>query len=196
MRNIDFFLALSLASIVSVLGSAPPACADVQIPVGTPITVTLAQTVSSANAAMGQRVDGNLSSAVSVGRNVVIPRGSRVRLSVADVDASGRLQTPGKLYLKVDSIEVAGKTYAVSTRLAGETANSHAKRNAVAIGGGSALGAMIGGIAGGGKGALIGAGAGAGAGTAGAAATGKKDVVFPAETKLRFTTRAAVNIKQ
>ena len=102
----------------------------------------------------------------------------------------------GKLYLKVESIEVAGKTYAVSTRLAGETANSHAKRNAVAIGGGSALGAMIGGIAGGGKGALIGAGAGAGAGTAGAAATGKKDVVFPAETKLRFTTRAAVNIKQ
>ncbi len=53
---------------------------------------------------------------------------------------------------------------------------------------------MIGALAGGGKGAAIGAAAGAGAGTAGAAATGKKDIEFPAETKLAFTTRAALTI--
>jgi len=53
---------------------------------------------------------------------------------------------------------------------------------------------LIGGLAGGGKGAVIGAAAGAGAGTAGAAATGKKEVEFPAETRLSFTTRAAVTI--
>jgi hypothetical protein len=53
---------------------------------------------------------------------------------------------------------------------------------------------LIGGLAGGGKGALIGAAVGAGAGTAGAAATGKKDVTFPAETKLRFVTTKPVRI--
>ena len=50
------------------------------------------------------------------------------------------------------------------------------------------------GLAGGGKGAAIGALAGAGAGTAGAAATGKKDIEFPAEVRLAFTTRAAASI--
>jgi len=34
-----------------------------------------------------------------------------------------------------------------------------------------------------------------GAGTAGAAATGKKDIEFPAETRLAFTTRTDVEIK-
>jgi len=56
-------------------------------------------------------------------------------------------------------------------------------------------GALIGGLAGGGKGAAIGAGAGAGAGTAGAAATGKKDITYAAETRLTFTTRTDVAIK-
>jgi hypothetical protein len=35
---------------------------------------------------------------------------------------------------------------------------------------------------------------GAGAGTAGAAATGKKDITFPAETKLRFVTTKPIRI--
>jgi hypothetical protein len=56
----------------------------------------------------------------------------------------------------------------------------------VAVGGGAGLGAIIGGLAGGGKGAAIGVLAGAGAGTAGAAFTGNKDIVLPAESALSF----------
>jgi hypothetical protein len=70
----------------------------------------------------------------------------------------------------------------------------HKKRNAIWIGGGAGLGAAIGALAGGPKGALIGAGAGAGAGTAGAALSGKKQVGVAAETALRFTLEAAVQM--
>jgi hypothetical protein len=64
----------------------------------------------------------------------------------------------------------------------------------VLIGGGSGLGALIGGLAGGGRGALIGAGAGAGAGAAGAAFTGKKQVSIPAETVLTFRLDEGVEL--
>jgi outer membrane lipoprotein SlyB len=55
--------------------------------------------------------------------------------------------------------------------------------------------ASIGGLAGGGKGALIGAALGAGAGTAGAAYTGEKEIVLPAESMLSFKLTAPLTIK-
>jgi hypothetical protein len=54
------------------------------------------------------------------------------------------------------------------------------------IGGGSALGALIGAVAGGGKGAAIGAGVGAAAGTGVAAGTGKKPAEVESETVLAW----------
>jgi hypothetical protein len=126
---------------------------------------------------------------------VVIPKGAHAKLVVSSVQASGRLSTPAKLYLRLKSVEVHGKTIEIATNSAGKTLGGKGKRDAEFIGGGAGAGALIGGLAGGGKGAAIGAAAGAGAGTGGAAATGKKDIVFPAETHLSFTTRAAVTIQ-
>jgi hypothetical protein len=59
------------------------------------------------------------------------------------------------------------------------------------IGGGAAAGALIGGLAGGGKGAAIGTLAGGGAGTGVAAATGKQEAVYPAESVVTFTVAGA-----
>jgi outer membrane lipoprotein SlyB len=63
------------------------------------------------------------------------------------------------------------------------------KRNAVLVGGGALLGTIVGAIAGGGKGAGIGAATGAVAGGAGAVATGKKEILIPAETVMTFRVR-------
>jgi hypothetical protein len=176
-------------------GAAVTLHADSTVPAGTAVIVTLDQSVSSKDAQVGQKVDGSVAQDVAVNSKTVIPKGSRVSLSVASAQASGHLQTPAKLWLKIDSITVNGKTYTVSSRWSGQTGPSHNKRNIIAIGGGTALGATIGALAGGGKGAAIGAAAGAGAGTAGAAMTGKKDIDFPAETKLRFTLKASLAVR-
>lgn len=165
------------------------------VPAGTAITVNLDQSVSSKTAHSGQTVAGSVAHDVAVDGKTVIPKGSRATLMVTTAQASGRLSTPAKLWLRLSSIDVHGQSYRVATNSAGRSMGSKAKRDTVAIGGGAAAGAIIGAIAGGGKGAAIGAGAGAGAGTIGAAATGKKEVEFPAETKLRFTTRSAITIQ-
>lgn len=183
-RHLIAFLVAALS-----VGPAVTLYAAATVPAGTAIIMSLDQSVSSKDARAGQKVACSVAQDVTAGGKTVIPKGSKGSCSVASVQASGRLKTPARLWLKVDSIDVNGKSYKVSTRWSGQTGSSHNKRNIIAIGGGSALGAIVGGIAGGGKGAAIGAAAGAGAGTAGAALTGKKDITFPAETKLRFTVK-------
>jgi len=187
--------AYKIPVLVALLLVAAPLIHAQTLPAGTAISVTLDQAVSSKDAHVGDQVHGVLARSVVANGNVAIPKGAEAHLSVASVQASGRLSTPAKLYLRLDSVVVNGRAYTMSAHWAGSTGNSHAKRNAVAIGGTAAVGALIGGLAGGGKGAAIGAGAGAGAGTVGAAATGKKDITYSAEDKLSFTLKAPVTIK-
>jgi hypothetical protein len=108
---------------------------------------------------------------------------------VVDARGSGRLSGKADLQLQLVSIVIDEKSVPVETASVGQEGGGHGKRNGALIGGGAALGAIIGAAAGGGKGAAIGTGAGAAAGTGGAAATGKKDVAFPVETMLTFTVR-------
>ena len=188
---------LRISLLAAALAAILPAVVLAQgtVPVGTEVIVSLDQSVSSKNAQVGDKLAGSVARNVVVNGRTVVPKGSKATVSVAAVQASGRLQTPAKLSLRVTSVVVNGRTYAVSSNLWSQTGPNHNKRNVVAIGGGTAAGALIGAIAGGGKGAAIGAVVGAGAGTVGAAATGKKDIEFPAESQLRFTTRTAVTIR-
>ena len=187
IRTMAIFLAMALAL---------PALAQASgtVPAGAKISVVTDQSVSSKTARVGQTVSGTVAQDVMVGGKVLIPKGSAAKLTVSSVQASGRLSTPAKLYLRLRTVTVGGKTYTFATNSAGRTEKGKGKRDAGFIGGGAAGGAIIGALAGGGKGAAIGAGAGAGAGTVGAAATGKKDIEYPAETRLSFTTRTAVAI--
>jgi hypothetical protein len=99
------------------------------------------------------------------------------------------------IQLALDTITINNKAIGVTSSSVIARGASHQKRNLGWIGGGTAGGALIGGLAGGGKGALIGSAVGAGAGTTTAYATGKKDVGFGVERRLTFRLTQPVNVK-
>jgi hypothetical protein len=172
-----------------------PAPEPVTIPAGTEIHVILDTAVSSRNSAPGDNFDATVSEPVMVRGRVVIRRDARARGVVVDARPSGRLSKPALLSIELRSVQSNGAWVPVRTRSLTMEGKSHKKRDIVAIGGGSALGAIIGGIAGGGKGAAIGAAAGGGAGTAGAAITGKKDITLPAESHLAFRLARSATVQ-
>ncbi len=156
---------------------------------GTKVEARLGQTISSATAKAGDHWEGTLAADLMADGKAVARRGDPVRGIVADAKPSGRLSAPGVLKLRLTSVRIDGVDTPVRTNIRSRQGGSHKTRDTEAIGGGAAAGAIIGAIAGGGKGAAIGAGAGAAAGTAGAAATGKKDVTYPAETVVTFVVQ-------
>lgn len=166
----------------------------VSLPEGTAIRVVLDQSIASNRNHSGDEFEASISQPVVVDGTTVIPKGARARGRVTVASESGRLHHVASLRLALRSVEVGGKTYEIQTSSVGRVGSNHNKRNLELIGGGAGVGALIGGIAGHGKGALIGGAAGAGAGTAAAAATGKKDIVIPAETPLTFRLTQPITI--
>ena len=107
----------------------------------------------------------------------------------------GRFKGGASLGLALESVRVGEDVYDIKTNLVSRYQKGKGKRTAVLIGGGAGGGALIGGLAGGGKGALIGAALGGGAGTVGAAYTGEKEIVLPAESMLSFKLTEPLTIK-
>ncbi|MGH9522372.1 MAG: hypothetical protein ACRD3E_07555, partial [Terriglobales bacterium] len=175
--------------------AAMPESAAASIPAGEHIVIRLGNTLSSKGNNTGDTFTGTVAQPISANGKVVIPEGAEASGTVADAKPLGRFKGGALLRIVLDSVTVNGKTYKVETAAVSQSLKGKGKRSAVAIGGGAGLGAIIGGLAGGGKGAAIGAAAGAGAGTAGAAFTGNKDIVLPAETAVSFKLLQPVEIR-
>jgi hypothetical protein len=175
--------------------SKAPEVKPVVVPAGTALTIRLGSTLSSKTSQSGEAFQGTLAKAVSVDGAEAIPSGSNATGEVVEAHPLGRFKGGASLAVRLTSIEVKGKTYTVSTSAVDREMKGKGKRTAVLAGGGAAVGALIGGLAGGGKGALIGGLAGGGAGTAGAAFTGNKDIILPAESALSFKLKEALELK-
>lgn len=183
------------SSMGSNAASAPaPAPQPVVVPAGTTLTVRLAESVGSKISTTGQTFRATLAHDVTVDGTPVIARGSSVTGTVVDAKPLGRFKGGALLELRLTSITVQGTEHRIQTAAMTTEEKGKGKRTAVMTGGGGALGAIIGGIAGGGKGAAIGAAAGAGAGVGGAAFTGNKEIVFPAESALSFKLRSSLEV--
>jgi outer membrane lipoprotein SlyB len=101
--------------------------------------------------------------------------------------------------LDLQSINIGGHRYTVSTaelQQGNKSGIGKNKRTGEYIGGGAAVGTLLGAIAGGGKGAAIGAVAGAVAGGTAQVLTRGKEVKVPAETTLKFRLDQPLSLRE
>jgi hypothetical protein len=161
----------------------------VTIPSGTEVAIRTNEDIDSKMATVGQKFSGMVAEDVTGGSGMVeIPKGSNAELVIRNV-SSGNITGGSELAVDLASVEVHGHRYAISSAAVEQKGSSGIganRRTAEMVGGGAALGTLIGAIAGHGKGAAIGAVAGAAAGAGTQVLTKGKQVHIPAETVLRY----------
>ncbi len=161
------------------------------VPAGAKVSVVITQQLSAKNSNVGDAFTGELAAAMTTSSGkTVFRKGTPVQGTVVAAKGQGKFKGEGTLAIQL--LSVGGHAVTTSSYL--QQQKGKGKRTAGLIGGGAGGGALIGGLAGGGKGALIGGLVGAGAGTAGAALTGNKDIVIPAESVVSFTLQSPITI--
>jgi len=169
-----------------------------EAPAGTELVVRTIETIDSKNSSADQPFSALVERAVSdASGRVIIPEGSSAQLVIRQVSSGGATGSP-EMVLDVQSITVGGRRYLVSTADLTEDSDTGIgtnKRTAETVGGGAAVGTIIGAIAGGGKGAAIGGLIGAAGGAATQVLTKGHDVKVPAETVLRFRLDKPVTLR-
>lgn len=169
----------ALLSFLPLSGSAQPSGT---IEAGTTIDVRTNEEIKTSNSD-GRVYTGTVDRDVRDTRgNIAVAKGAYVELLVR--------KTSDQFELDLESLSVNGQRFAVqaennviATRPDSLGAN---RRTGEFVGGGAAIGAIIGAIAGGGKGAAIGGGVGAAAGAGTQVVTRGKNVIIPSESLVTF----------
>jgi hypothetical protein len=150
--------------------------------------------IDSSRNHVGEQFVASVDAPVIVGDRVLIQKSADAWVQLVQARSAGHITGQSELQLELVSLRSTGTCYdAVSSSYEVHGA-SRGKDTAKKVGGGAALGTLIGAIAGGGKGAAIGAAAGAGAGTAVQVLTHGQQVKVPSETKIDFKLESPVTI--
>ena len=182
---------------------APPQIAQAPEPPHDPVMLTKGQLLKvrtsepldSKKAKVGTPVEFTVVRDVYAAGVLAIPRGATIQGEVVDVKKAGALEGNAELGLKLDSLQMGGKSYALDSDPLNVKSPNKAGRTVGNAFGGAILGALIGGAVGGGGGAAIGAGAGAVGGTAASAATPGPRVWIPAEAIMDFHLNTPVTVQ-
>jgi hypothetical protein len=169
----------------------------VTIPEGTSVAVRLNEKISTDHNYTGDTFRATLEAPLVVDGFIIADRGAKVLGKVVKAQKPGKLEGAAELSLALTEISTTdGQHLHLETNQSLRKGPSNTTQEAEKMGGGAALGAIIGAIAGGGKGAAIGLGAGGAAG-AGAVLLGHgKPAVIDNETRLTFTLATPATITE
>jgi hypothetical protein len=165
------------------------------IPEGTAVSIRLVDSIDSDKNKAGDTFSATLETPLMAEGLVGVPKNADVEGRIQELNSAGHFAGRSQLSLVLTKLSFNGKSYEIQTDEFTQAGNSRGKRTAATVGGGAALGALIGGLTSGGKGALIGAGAGAGAGTAVQAVTKGQQIHLPSESVLEFKLNAPLTVR-
>jgi hypothetical protein len=179
----------------------PAAPTTVTLGSGTHFDMAAGDTISSRTAKVGDAFSARVVEDVkNAAGKVVIPGGSVVRGTIADVKPAPDPATPGTLTLSVSSVTIRGTNYPVEASIdsletihKGRAINT---RDAAKVGAGAAAGAILGRVLGGNKkGTIIGGVVGGAVGAGVAANTKDSDIVLPAGAHIIVTLTKALTVR-
>jgi hypothetical protein len=171
----------------------PPVPAQLTINQGTYVIVRINQWLSSDRNHQGDTFTATVEQPVVVDGVVVAPRGATVLGTVTEAQKAGRVEGTSRLAVQLTELTlVDGQQVSIQSQMINRNGPTSVGRDTAAVGGTTALGAIVGAAAAGGQGAAIGAGAGAAAGIIGVLLTrGRPTLIYP-ESVMTFQIQAPV----
>jgi hypothetical protein len=151
-------------------------------------------TVDSNRNQPGDTFRATLDAPIYAGDQVAVPEGATVVGRIVEVKDSGRFSGRPQLALELTTLSVNNRQYPLRTNQFTQQGGSQGARTAKTVGGGAAIGALIGAIAGGGKGAAIGAAVGAAGGGGVQAARAPQSIHLGSEARLNFRLESPVSV--
>jgi peptidoglycan hydrolase-like protein with peptidoglycan-binding domain len=175
---------------------SPQSGRSATVPEDSVIAVQMDGTLTSRTAHVGDKFTATVTVPVYVDGATVIPAGSLIEGRITQVTPAKRMSRSGSIAVEFDDlllpngarVGLVGMLTSDDPRTRrriddeGRVSAEGSERKVVFIGGGGALGAILGGIAGGGKGAALGGVVGAGAGIAGVLLSKGEEAVVPSGT--------------
>jgi hypothetical protein len=169
----------------------------VTVPAGTALEVELLETVSSATSQPGDSVSARVSGSVYEDGVAAIPAGSRVRGVVSDAQGLRRVGGQARLAVEFNELVLpSGESVPIQAAYS-QVGKSESGKDAATIGGGAAVGGILGHkIKGNRRGTVVGAILGAAAGTAIASKTKGQEVTLPSGTVLTLSLQDSVTVRR
>ena len=184
------------AHAMAAIGAALHPGKEVVVPSGTGLALRLEDRLSTDESHAGDDFHASVTEPVMVGGSVAIPAGAQVSGHVLDAEPAGHVSGHGRLQLFYDELTVGPEHVLLQTRGVAYESGSGARRSAGYIGGGAALGGLIGGGAGHSAGSAVGGALlGGAAGTAASMASRRPDLVFQPGTLLHLRLDHDVSVR-
>ncbi|HKY03656.1 MAG TPA: peptidoglycan-binding protein [Blastocatellia bacterium] len=183
---------------------------DWTVPQDTVISMRMDRDLSSRTSRVGDRFTATVTIPVYVNGRTVIPAGSKVEGRVTQVTPAKRMSKSGTIAVDFDElvfpngsrVPLAGNLTSDDPEVRDQIDDEsrvegrNNKRPAIFVGGGGAVGAVLGGMAGGGKGAVLGGVIGAGAGVAGVLLSKGEEAQVPAGTPFGINLQQPLVVKE
>lgn len=172
-----------------------PTFRDITAPAGTIIPVRITEALSSQRSETGQPFNGTVTHEVVRDGMVIIPAGSAVSGRVLLAKDAAHFKGHSELSVELTSVRRHGATIPLATDAYTVEGKNRGTNSFEKVGGGAAIGAVLGGIFGGGKGAGIGALAGGGGGAVLQGATRGQQVSIGSESIIHFHLARALTVR-